>query len=79
MNSTNANYWKVKSEIFKFRIAQHKTAEKAPALALLTAKEEKALTSFVKHYRPIVSPCTEKDCYAFSNSPVLRPARAVQS
>ena len=43
-----------------FRIAEHKTAEKVPALVLLTAKEEKALTSFFKYYRSIVSPCKRK-------------------
>ena len=56
------------SEKFVIRIAQHKTAEKGPALALLTVREEKALTSFVKNYRPIVSPCTERDCFVFTNS-----------
>ena len=57
-----------KSEKFVIRIAQHKTAEKGPALALLTAREEQALTSFVKNYRPIVSQCTESNCFVFTNS-----------
>lgn len=55
------------SDGYVVRVTRHKTAQKGPSLIYMKEEEEKALTAFVKYYRPLVASCVDPQCYVFPN------------